>query len=602
MFAAIILERVGAPLADGPFYSVMRALNGSPSSLLLTPSLRLRGTGLSTAISALIVLEVSVTTAVQFLSTLLVADFSNGAFTDRSIATNVLILNGFPMQPGTAWWSMPPAASWTFADIWSTRRPNRRLSVGQGTTIQGTRIAPSCPTPRRRSGHHCARSGARSPSWISESPVCTVQPALRDLGLDVQDISYARLSGQISVAIGTYPMLRATESQPYVRFTCALPSVMFVAETQGLTSLCWPRDGVGWNVLLQDPLVSPTPGTQDQTGYPAASTMYMLLDLVAPAAISPVDMVGNGTDAPVLRVTACMANLGVDTFVADLHSNWDGLEPITSWKPSAERYNTTTARAQLSAVLPRPRLDRRGVLALGPRSDWQHFFPQTYELPSNVSSNASTIVPPPGGVWTFAQALAYSLHNPQSSDRNPVHGNQTADRGVILSRHVHTMHFNAHESHTSLFQDTLDQTQSPAVALQALLTRICQMVYYEALPRLNESGHAETAFSHVAVLPTRWTGFGVGMGLLLTHWVVVLVVGGLSARYTRHSLLRNYWQAVSHMYSNETVAVLEEAHRINDRDVKRWVDAKGLGGGLFTIDLVRNKGKERLALTAKYSA
>lgn len=349
--------------------------------------------------------------------------------------------------------------------------------------------------------------------------------------------------------------------------------------------------------------------------------MYMLLDLVSPAATpygdaqrahtihvgsndasSPWTMVGNGAGAPMLRVTACMVNLGVDTFVADLRSNWDGLEPMTSWEPSAERYNTTTARAQLGAALPRPRLDRRGVLVLGPRSDWQHFFPQIYELPSNISSNTSTIVPPPSGVWTFVQALASSLQNPQSSDRNPLHGNQTADRGVILSRRIDPINFNAHEAHTSLFQDTLDQTQSPAVALQALLTRICQMVYYETLPRLNESGHAESAFSHVAVLPTRWTGFGVGMGLILTHWVVVLVVGGLFARYMRHSLLRNYWQAVSHMCSNETVAVLEEAHRINDRDVKRWVDAKGLGGDLYTIDLVRNKGKERLALTAKYSA
>ncbi|KAF5124053.1 hypothetical protein E5D57_011975 [Metarhizium anisopliae] len=343
--------------------------------------------------------------------------------------------------------------------------------------------------------------------------------------------------------------------------------------------------------------------------------MYMLLDLVSPAAISvgeaqhvrtigsndtagsPWTMVGNGTDAPVLRVTACMANLGVDTFIADLHSNWDGLEPPVSWDLSAERYNTTAARAQLGAVLPRQPLDRRGVMALGPRSDWQSFFPK-YELPSNISSIVNFTVLPPGGVWTFTRALASSLQNPQSTDFTSVHSNQTADRGVILYRYVN----NAHEAHSSLFQDTLNQTQSPAVALQALLTRICQMVYYEKLPRLNESGHAETAFSHVTVLPTRWTGFGVGMGLLLTHWVLVLVVGGLFARYTRHSLLRNYWQAVSHMYSNETVAVLEEAHRINDREVKRWVDAKGLGGGLYTINLVRNEGKERLALTAKYPA
>ncbi|KID78771.1 uncharacterized protein G6M90_00g026770 [Metarhizium brunneum] len=236
----------------------------------------------------------------------------------------------------------------------------------------------------------------------------------------------------------------------------------------------------------------------------------MLLDLVSPAAISvgeaqhvrtigsndtagsPWTMVGNGTDAPVLRVTACMANLGVDTFIADLHSNWDGLEPPVSWDLSAERYNQHHGRAR----------------SAGPRSDWQSFLPK-YELPSNISSIVNFTVLPPGGVWTFTRALASSLQNPQSTDFTSVHSNQTADRGVILYRYEN----NAHEAHSSLFQDTLNQTQSPAVALQALLTRICQMVYYEKLPRLNESGHAETAFSHVTVLPTRWTGFGVGMGL-----------------------------------------------------------------------------------------
>ncbi|KGO78356.1 hypothetical protein PITC_068190 [Penicillium italicum] len=80
MFGGVILERVGAPLLDGPFYSSVRALSGSPFSLLWTPSLPLRKTALSILVVVLIVLEVLVTTAAQFLSTLLVADFGNGAF------------------------------------------------------------------------------------------------------------------------------------------------------------------------------------------------------------------------------------------------------------------------------------------------------------------------------------------------------------------------------------------------------------------------------------------------------------------------------------------------------------------------------------------
>lgn len=115
MFAGIILERIGASLVDGPFYSITRALNGSPSNLLWTPSLPLRGTALSTVIVALILVEVTVTMGLQFLSTLLVADFGNGAYTEVSNATNLRILNDTHMALG-AWWSMPPAAGWTFAE------------------------------------------------------------------------------------------------------------------------------------------------------------------------------------------------------------------------------------------------------------------------------------------------------------------------------------------------------------------------------------------------------------------------------------------------------------------------------------------------------
>jgi hypothetical protein len=77
-------------------------------------------------------------------------------------------------------------------------------------------------------------------------------------------------------------------------------------------------------------------------------------------------MVVNGTDSPALRVTACMANLGVDTFIADLHSDWEGSEPAMSWNRPAQRYSTATTRTQLGAVLPRQPLNDRGVLALAP--------------------------------------------------------------------------------------------------------------------------------------------------------------------------------------------------------------------------------------------
>ena len=63
--------------------------------------------------------------------------------------------------------------------------------------------------------------------------------------------------------------------------------------------------------------------------------------------------IGNALDVPALRVTACMANLGVETFAVDLYSKWHVLEPEPSvtWDLQSNNYNTESTRLQLGAAL-----------------------------------------------------------------------------------------------------------------------------------------------------------------------------------------------------------------------------------------------------------
>lgn len=511
MFAAIILERVGAALADTPFYSIARAVNGSPGSLLWTPSMPLRGTGLSRVTFALIVLEVSVTTAVQVLSTLLVVDFGNVAFTDTTNVPNIRILNDSLEGPFDTWWSIPPAAVWTFAE--------HSEPFVSGHKYHDTGHTYRAFLPYTEAAQRTSLRYFRGPAPITDQRVVCVQPALRGLRLDARNQYCPRLSGQIAMMNGTYPMLQRTETQPYVQFTCALPGLVTRStQEHGLTSLCWPR-GVDWKVLVEDPLVIPGPVELEGTlapGFPEGSTMFMLLDLVSTAAVgyhmvqdvrtittndsSPWMMVGNGTDVPVLRVTACMANLGVDTFTAAITSEWAGSEPSMSWNRLEQRYDTGTTRIQLGAVLPQRPLNHRGVLTLPPREEW--------ERESLFSDEKATSFVSRSRPGIFTVALAISLQSPQISYETMLHYNQTANDGVILSsRDQVIQQSNAHDAHTVLFQDTLNQTQSPAIALQALLTRICQMIYYARLLRLDESEPAEMTFSREAVLRRIGWGF-----------------------------------------------------------------------------------------------
>ncbi|KAJ5817176.1 hypothetical protein N7447_009409 [Penicillium robsamsonii] len=603
MFAGIILERVGTPLVDGPFYSTTRALSGSPSNFLWTSSLPLRGTGLSAVIVTLILLEVSVTMAVQLLSTLLVADFGNGAFTGPSNATNVRILNDYgEVTLSQPWWLMPPAASWTFAEH-SEPPVTGPKHDDTGHTYRA--FLPYPDSMQRTSIRHL-----RGPVTIIDQRVVCVQPTLRDLRLDALNIGYPRLSGQIAIANSTYPMLQRTESQPYLPFTCSL-TALFTNSTrvQEQTSLCEPNNGGNWNVLMEGGMVPPLALINDSSldALVDSTPMFMLLDIISSASIrhgvtqevhsvgdnstssSPWVMVGNGADPPSVRVTACMFNLDVDTFTTGLDSDWEGSEPTMSWNRSTERYNTANTITQLGAVLPRQPIDHRGVLALAPRSDWQSF-----SSSGNVSAYQHYVV----NSNILANAVLSSLEAPRTRDLDftPEHRNQRVNASIDLSR-LARVDSKAHDAHIDLFQDTLNQTQSPALALQVLLARICQMAYYDILLRIDESKVAQAAFSDAAMFPTQWTGFGVGMGLLLVHWVVVAIVVGLFARYTRHSLLGNHWQAVSQVYSEDTAAILEKADRMNDRDIKRWVKGKRHRGKLYSF--ASDEGEGRVALRVK---
>ena len=94
--------------------------------------------------------------------------------------------------------------------------------------------------------------------------------------------------------------------------------------------------------------------------------------------------------------------------------------------------------------------------------------------------------------------------------------------------------------HIALIQDTLRLTKSPAIALQALLTRVCQMIYYDRLGRVPVIGSATTGFSTSVLILVRWIGF-VGTAIIIsTHLCVILITTLLFAgmRANRSSGIR----------------------------------------------------------------
>ncbi|KAJ5520847.1 hypothetical protein N7463_001300 [Penicillium fimorum] len=137
---------------------------------------------------------------------------------------------------------------------------------------------------------------------------------------------------------------------------------------------------------------------------------------------------------------------------------------------STKRYNTATTLTQLGAVLPRQPLDHQGVLAPPARVAILLQF-GSWRLPSSA-------------VWKPRRRQAWTSHQSIATRGS---ARASFSRGYVDSK--------VHDAHIALIQDTLNQAQSPAMALQVLLMGICQMTYYDMLLRIEESKVAEAAFS-----------------------------------------------------------------------------------------------------------
>lgn len=281
------------------------------------------------------------------------------------------------------WWSMPAAASWTFAEL-SGSFKERSGFHDTGHTFRA--FLPFEEEPQRSKLRQF-----RGPVPVMDHRVICASLPLVNLTLDATQMSYVHLSGQIPIQDLTYPLLLNKEPLPYINFTCKLPVPRVLENsTVGETSLCNPnirrREPLNWAVLNEDPLVQPD-------GFPEASTLFLVLDVLSAAAVihtanqkpavqtirtdGPWTIISNGSSfshIETLRISACVTNLAVQNLAVGMSSPSDNPEPKTAWDHHTQRYNTEPSRRQLGALAP-DKTDnavksgtQRGILTLDPRS------------------------------------------------------------------------------------------------------------------------------------------------------------------------------------------------------------------------------------------
>ncbi|KAL2784495.1 hypothetical protein BJX66DRAFT_84830 [Aspergillus keveii] len=553
MLAAVILEAeaVGTPLMHLPFFSMVRALSTTPNYLLYPFRLQPGKSILSFCICLLVILEALLLVASQFLSTLLVSDFGSGIFILPSETTSIpLIPHDSPILP---WWSVPPSAAWTFGEL------SDPFSQGPGYHDTGHTYR-AIPLFETESSRVSLREYTGFAPVMDNRVVC-VAPRVWDVYIDrMSSSTNTRIWGKTEIGNESYPQIFRERNDTFLlEFDCPVPLGGDQGDNGGESTLCAPYSPVG---NPSDPLIG-----SDMT------EIFLILDVISREALTagaPLEQAVNvtGTDGPwmvlngdgkddgadAVRVTACVVDTEADTFLVEMHRSWDGIEPRMGWDRESGGYSTSDIRRQLGLSLSPASLQDRGLLSLSAREQWMQYTEP--ESPYNGTHE-----------WSFLGTLP-------TADTHLIGENRTSQNPAIKLSLVAERDAldNAHLTHVHLFQDTLRETGSPALAAQALVTRSFQMAYYEQLPRLELNLDVEAAFAVARTTPVRWTGFGVVMGIVAGHLGVTGVIIGLFLSYTRTSLVGETWFGVSEVVAGGGVPghVLERTHGMKDAEIEKW--------------------------------
>jgi hypothetical protein len=149
--------------------------------------------------------------------------------------------------------------------------------------------------------------------------------------------------------------------------------------------------------------------------------------------------------------------------------------------------------------------------------------------------------------------------------------------------------WSANPAHVSLFQSIIQDTEDPATAVQGLMTRLYQMVYYNWLEEYDLKYPVNTIHTADRLIPTRLTGLIIVLDLVAIHLGLVLTTIVLFALKTKASALGNTWHTLAQTARMTDGA--EGAGMMLDDEVEKWAKATGRDSDVCGITKSGEYGK-----------
>lgn len=605
ILAALILERVGVATEDLPLVSMIRCLNSGPHSLALSV-LNSFFTKALFPYSFLIVLAIFNAFALQFTSTILLTDFGDirvvmdpiedtlifGLNRDVSTGTNSQGTNAYG---GLDYWKTGPNTYQRFAEFKEngSRADNY---VDTGKTLRGF-------PPHLMMDDRTYLRKYRGPMTVVDTRVVCVKPTVSNISLNV-DVDRLETKGDDPTIKGTFswegtaPGLEADEKQSAgFELNCTIPSADGYKAKDWLTSLCSVGPGVGR-------LVGGIVTDKKDDMYPDGHTSAMVLLNATGSMKDWVYAIANDTKEGQIEsskplwtyytksnvsigFTLCFVNPSPANYEAEASSDRDGEDEVLVWDSANATFDTSLIRQMYGATEKHYTLEDRRLLHLANKANWT-----LSSVGEKWGISTEDFIWDTLGRYDYAQAHSFF------PDEAWYHVGRTTmfTSGGLAD-------YSVHRSHAVIFQDIIQETKNPALAVQTITTILLQMAYYDFLNEYDVAAPSKWQRSKLLNIPKQWKAFGVILGLLVVHFTLVITAVRLFLARTEMSLLGNAWQAVSQVVSADTAGVLHEGATTTDKEVKGTMKQSGVADSKIRIAKSTASGRmEATAVRQRYGA
>jgi hypothetical protein len=256
-----------------------------------------------------------------------------------------------------------------------------------------------------------------------------------------------------------------------------------------------------------------------------------------------------------------------------LSRNLSVAEPEAPFQNYTHGFDTSGIRRQLGVSQIHHSREDRGVLSLSEEQIWatvrerrDRFHPPNVTVPPDATAEVVN-----GLIYETYNSSIYPLWVASAATNMPMSLNFCLQCG-----RMHTLAATVNLLLSSLFDHVINDTGSPALALQACFTTIMRQAYYTWLPLFDAQGNS-TSLSFVNRLaPVSHRGFWAVVGIIVVHVAICTFITIRFISKTKYSLLGNIWPAISQVvYSEDAQALLQDGTMKTDNEIKRTIRHRG---------------------------